>query len=1132
MAVLLGTGARGSSSIRSSRLRRATVGIAVLGVIATYGVINPSWASAATVTGSNFEIDADANLVVDGGAPAIDWLTGGTGTGFRAGVDVQVDLPSGQTDDAFTGGTKNNSAVPVVDTGSVPPNKSDLRHFGSYVEKNAAGTFVNVFWTRVQDPNGTTAMDFEFNQSAVNDNTWGPNPPPYFPAEVIPTRTPGDLLVTYELENGGVNPVLMRRSWLASDEWGPATTYLASQAIGSINTTAIPANQAGTLGALDARTFGEASINLAALVPSRETCITFGSVYVKSRSSHVLDEALKDFVAPVPTSVSNCGSITIHKTDDNGALAGAGFTLYEDVDPFGGSRGAGDTVVVDTCTTDANGDCSFTDVKKGQYWVVETTVPAAHDAAPDQHVIITEGDQVVPLTFNDPIQYGSITVIKDAVPNDAQDFTFSLDGSSFSLDDDADGTLPSSRTFQVVVGTHSLSETNLPSGWENTNLVCVDPTSNTTTARPDATVRVAKDETVTCTYTNTYVPTAPGLATTAAVTQANTSWNDTATLTGDGTQAVTGSVAFYVCGPTPVAADCTSTSIKVGTDVAVSNGSATTSTPFTPSAAGWYCFRAAYTSSSPYYADTAHTNSTTECFLKRNANLTVTKTAAPAFGRAYVWDVAKVVDGDDSVEVPAGTTHAFPYKVTVSNTHTDGTWTVTGQITVHNPNSVTFAGVDVTDAIDNGAGACSVPGGSDVDVPPAGVVLDYTCTYASAPSPAVGTNTATATWDAAAYFTTASSALGTAAVDFGAVEPSTSDQVVTVTDTLQGVLGTLDAATAQNPTVYSYSVEQTAPEGSCASFPNTASLTTVRSVTEGLQVSQEVVTLDSASASVTLCGGLPLGVGATAGGSLDRTFLWLIDKSVDDTDVTIDNGQTATFAYTVTVTPNGEVDSGYALSGTVTVDNPNDWEDITANVTVGTDLGGGADCAVVDGEDVVIPKGDGVSFAYSCTFTGTPALTGTVTATATWDAAAAATSASSASAPVPVSLVVATETDRTITVTDDKTDPANPVQLGTWTFDDGAHAFTYSLTKAGVASTCTDYTNIATIVETQQSDTQVVTLCSVFTGGGGGPVVNPPQGGGLPFTGDALGLLARTALALLGAGLVLLVLSRRSRRTA
>jgi hypothetical protein len=66
-------------------------------------------------------------------------------------------------------------------------------------------------------------------------------------------------------------------------------------------------------------------------------------------------------------------------------------------------------------------------------------------------------------------------------------------------------------------------------------------------------------------------------------------------------------------------------------------------------------------------------------------------------------------------------------------------------------------------------------------------------------------------------------------------------------------------------------------------------------------------------------------------------------------------------------------------------------------------------------------------------------------------------------------------------------------------------------------------------VATAQTDSQVVTLCHTFTGGGGTPVVNPPQGGGLPFTGDALGLLAREAIALILAGLVLLVVTRKRR---
>jgi hypothetical protein len=1120
-----------ASSSGTRTVRRLVLGATVLGVVAAYGVVAPSLALGASLTGSDFEIDANANLVVDDGG--IDWLDGGSGSDMRSDALVKPDRPTGQGDDAFTQGTNINDTPTTITTGSIPNNKSDLTNFGIYVDKQSSETYVNVVWTRVQAPNGTTTMDFEFNQSSARQNGISPPSNPDVDKTTIPLRTSGDILITYFLENGGTHPTLTRRTWNGS-AWGTAQAFSSSQALAAINTSSISAASSDGLGPLDALTFGEASVKLSALVPSSDTCTTFGSVYLRSRSSATDTDENKDFIAPEDVTISNCGSVTVHKTDANGALQGAGFTLYKDVSPVGGSAaGVEDKTVantVDTCTTDSSGNCSFTNVKKGDYWVVETTVPAAHDAAADQHVSITAGDQVVPLSFVDPIQHGTITVTKDAVPDDAQDFTFSLDGSSFSLDDDANGTLPNTRSFTVVVGTHSLSETNIPSGWLNTGLTCEDPTDDTTTDAPSATVHVAKNETVTCTYENTYQRTAPGLSTTASAHTAGASWDDTATLTGDGTHAVQGSVAFYVCGPAASATACASTANKVGDDVAVSNGSATTSEPFTPSTAGWYCFRAVFTSSSPYYSGAAHSNDTTECFLKRNAALTVSKTATAAFGRAYTWDVEKAVVGDSHVDVPAGESHSFDYDVTVTHTQTDNAWTVTGDITVTNPNGVAFTGVDVSDAIDNGAGACSVPGGVDVTVPADdSVVLGYTCTYGSEPAPAAGTNTATATWDGDALFTATSSATGTANVDFSDVTPSTTDQVVTVTDSLAGDLGTLDGATAESPKVYSYALPQTAPEGDCKTVPNTASVMSVHQVGEASLLSEEAVTLDSSTAEVSLCGGLPLTVAQTPSGSFDRTFAWGIDKTVDRTRVTVDGNGTADFAYTVTVTPAGVSESGHALGGTVSVTNPNLWEDVVADITATADLGGGVTCTVADGEDATIPKGETKAFAYACAFASAPALSGTVTATATWDAEAAATTAADTDATEPVELALGAETNKTITVVDDKTDPEHPVTLGTWSYDDGEHDFTYTLTKSAVVGTCTDFTNVASIVETEQSDSQVVTLCGNFTGGGGGPVVTPPQGGGLPFTGAGLGVLLRQGLALLLAGLALLLVSRRWR---
>ncbi|MGB8652618.1 MAG: hypothetical protein WCD35_18365, partial [Mycobacteriales bacterium] len=178
-----------------------------------------------------------------------------------------------------------------------------------------------------------------------------------------------------------------------------------------------------------------------------------------------------------------------------------------------------------------------------------------------------------------------------------------------------------------------------------------------------------------------------------------------------------------------------------------------------------------------------------------------------------------------------------------------------------------------------------------------------------------------------------------------------------------------------------------------------------------------------------------------------------------------------------------------------------------------------------------VPMDGSVTLPYSCTFTGAPATTGKVTASVAWDAASAYTSAGSTDLPVDVALAQVGATNRTIDVVDDKTDPAHPVALGSWTFDDGAHDFTYSLTKTSVAGTCTDYTNVASIVQTEQSDSQVVTVCGPTTGGGGGVVVTPKPptgGGGLPFTGDLSGVLGRWALAMVLEGAVLVLVGRRN----
>jgi hypothetical protein len=114
------------------------------------------------LSGSNFEIDVDANLRVDNASPCIDWLAGGTGSAFRSGVVAKNDVSSGASDDSFGQGTSEDNAIV---TGSIPPNKSDLKAFGVFTETGSAGDkFLELFWSRVQNPSGTTNMDFELNQ--------------------------------------------------------------------------------------------------------------------------------------------------------------------------------------------------------------------------------------------------------------------------------------------------------------------------------------------------------------------------------------------------------------------------------------------------------------------------------------------------------------------------------------------------------------------------------------------------------------------------------------------------------------------------------------------------------------------------------------------------------------------------------------------------------------------------------------------------------------------------------------------------------------------------------------------------------------------------------------------------------
>ena len=231
---------------------------------------------------------------------------------------------------------------------------------------------------------------------------------------------------------------------------------------------------------------------------------------------------------------------------------------------------------------------------------------------------------------------------------------------------------------------------------------------------------------------------------------------------------------------------------------------------------------------------------------------TPTDPAVTSFSRDYGWNISKGVN-TTSATIASGAA-SFDYTVQAAETgFTDSAWELTGDVTLTNPNAVDLTGVTVTDTVDNG-GTCGVVNGTNVTIPASSdVTLDYNCTWASAPSASSGTDSAVATWDPVANHTPGSSAEVDTPFAFGS--PTTvTHGTATVTDSLQGTLGTLHAtdATPYASGTYTYTLNFAAPSSGCQDHGNTATI---------------VETGQGDSRQVSVCRASSSGGGGSGGGS-------------------------------------------------------------------------------------------------------------------------------------------------------------------------------------------------------------------------------------------------------------------------
>jgi hypothetical protein len=544
-----------------------------------------------------------------------------------AGLNPDFDLTSGQNDNSFGQGTKEDSPNVSVVTGSIPNNKSDLTRFYEASEVGSNGhNFLYLAWER-NNVLGTANMDFEINQKTQPDLTTT--------GGKTLNRTAGDLLVTYDFTNGGGKPTLGLLFWVTSGStsqcfasnslpcWGNHVTLNGSDSIGAVNnldpvTDPLFPNQPNYLNPVPALQFGETAIDLtAAGVFPPGTCEAFGSAFLKSRASASFTAEVKDFIAPIPVNISNCGEIKIIKqTHPRGQNQVFNFTSANQQLPQ--NANAGGVTCPGNTTAGVQADGSF--------------------------------------CLNDTGNAGKTL------------------GSTAAADNSTGNTVDEANLQQ---GTYTVSEGTVPGGFTFESLTCTKDASSgstVTTSSKTATINLKPSGLVTCVYVNQQ--NTASLATqvsNAGPVFPSTAVHDTATVTGNqAADTPSGTVTFFMCGPIATGA-CTSGGTNIGTATLSGSGATASAnspdvnTSASPLGPGRYCFRAEWPGDNNYpgaLSENGGANGTNECFTVQT--ITTTTTTTPSVGHggsttfgSSVTDHATVQADQSGDGFPSGTVTFF-----------------------------------------------------------------------------------------------------------------------------------------------------------------------------------------------------------------------------------------------------------------------------------------------------------------------------------------------------------------------------------------------------------------------------------------------------------------------------------------
>jgi hypothetical protein len=573
----------------------------------------------AALTGSTFA-GGDGNLLTNPTTfGTTDWQN-------VTGLNPGFDLPSGTGDNSFGQGTKEDNPNVSVVSGSIPPNKSNLTRFYEASETGSNNdNFLYLGWERTNSL-GTANMDFEINQKTQPDLTTAG-------AKTL-ARTAGDLLVTYDFTNGGGRPSIGLQRWLTSAAvpavpgfatnacfsantfpcWGDQLTLDGTDSIAAVNnldpvTDPLFPGSPNDINPVPALQFGETAIDLtkAGVFPPG-ICEAFGSAFVKSRSSASFTAEVKDFIAPIPVNISNCGSIKIIKhTDPRGLDQAFSYTSNLPAEAAGPVNGVAQGGVICAGNTSAG------------------------------------------------VQ---------------SDGTFCLNDAGNGAGGDSQGNTVYNPF--IVAGTYTVTEGAEPSGFTFENLSCTGGTTSTSgetatiTLKPlDQVVCTYVNQQNTATL-GTKVSTAGPVFPSGAVHDTATVTGNQAADTPSGT------VTFFLCGPIPTGACTSGgTNIGTGTlsgsGATASADSPNVNTSASPLTPGRYCFRAEWPGDSNYLSPLAEfggANGTNECFTVQVIKTGTTTTPSPGSGGttnfgSQVTDHAVVQALNSGDGTPTGTVTFF-----------------------------------------------------------------------------------------------------------------------------------------------------------------------------------------------------------------------------------------------------------------------------------------------------------------------------------------------------------------------------------------------------------------------------------------------------------------------------------------